>query len=184
MRWLLFALLLVAGCAHSIDRRCLARIDTLVVERGKHGEGSAVVVDPAGVLLTAAHVVDGADDVYVTLSDGRQLVAEVTRCDAKADVAELQVDAAGLVALPRAASEPAAGDVVRAYGRHAGGGAGRVTAVDPSAAEGDRYLVDAPFGPGDSGGALVNAQGELVGILLGGGVGGRGVAAWPPPAHP
>lgn len=171
MRWLL-PLLLLAGCSHQIDPRSLARVDTLRLAEGKRGEGSAVVVSANGDLLTAAHVVDGAEVVSVTLADGRKLVAEVTESDADADLATLHVDATGLRPVSRARSKAVVGEVVKTFGRHANGGAGRVTG-DDAPAEGRWLYTDAPFGPGDSGGALVNKRGELVGVLLGEAVGGR-----------
>lgn len=171
MRWLV-CLITFAGCSHGIDPRSFARVDTLRLAEGKRGEGSAVIISADGDLLTAAHVVDGAEVVSVTLPDGRKLVADVTESDADADLATLHVDAARLYPIKRAVGAAAVGEQVRTYGRHANGGAGRVTGRD-APADGIWLYTDAPFGPGDSGGALLNARGELVGILLGEADGGK-----------
>ena len=77
-----------------------------------------------------------------------------------------------LLPITRAKRAAVVGDQVKAYGRHAAGAAGRVTGRD-TPAEGTWLFTDASFGPGDSGGALVNSRGELVGVLLGEAEGGK-----------
>lgn len=143
-------------------------------ERIQQSLGSGVVVDAAkGYVLTNNHVIDGADDISVTLTDGRTLKAERVGVDPQSDVAVLKIPAERLVALPLGqSSKLRMGDFVIAIGNPFGLGQtathGMVSALGRSGLRGigvqNFIQTDAPINPGNSGGALVNQQGELVGI--------------------
>ncbi|MDH7453949.1 Do family serine endopeptidase [Luteimonas composti] len=136
--------------------------------------GSGVVVDARnGYVLTNHHVIENADEVSVTLSDGRTLKAEFIGSDPDTDVALMRIPAEGLTEIPLAAGgQLAVGDFVVAVGNPFGVGqtvtSGIVSAVGRSNVPGAGYQnfiqTDASINPGNSGGALVNLRGELVGI--------------------
>ena len=141
--------------------------------RTEHSLGSGVIVRSDGYLLTNNHVIDGADDITVTLGDKRELKAKVIGTDPKTDIAVLKVDATNLPTLPLADSAKArVGDVVLAMGNPFG--LGQTVTMGIISAEGrtglgiedyeDFIQTDAPINPGNSGGALINGRGELVGI--------------------
>ena len=143
-------------------------------ERVERGLGSGVIVSADGHILTNHHVVDGAQDIRVELSDGRALPARVVGSDPPSDLAVLKVDAAGLPVLPLGDSDRArVGDVVLAVGNPLGVGQtvtsgiisakGRRTGLSDGSFE-DFLQTDAAINRGNSGGPLVNTQGELVGI--------------------
>jgi serine protease DegQ len=142
-------------------------------ERVEQSLGSGVVVDAKqGYVLTNNHVVQGADDISVTLTDGDTVKAEVVGTDAETDLAVLRIPAQGLTALPLADSTRLkVGDFVVAVGDPFGLGqtvtSGIVSALNRTGI-GDGYQnliqTDASINPGNSGGALVNLHGELVGI--------------------
>lgn len=142
-------------------------------ERVAQSLGSGVVVDAAkGYVLTNNHVVGGADDITVTLQDGRDLKAKLIGTDPDTDVAVLQIPAQNLQALPIADSaQLRVGDFVVAVGDPFGLGqtatSGMVSALGRSGlGKGIQNFIqtDASINPGNSGGALVNLRGELVGI--------------------
>jgi serine protease DegQ len=136
--------------------------------------GSGVIVDAKrGLILTNNHVVEGADEVSVILSDGRTFEAQPIGSDADTDIAVIQIQASGLSALPLAdAKTLRVGDFVVAVGNPFGLGqtvtSGIISAVGRSGLQGFGYQnfiqTDASINPGNSGGALVNLRGELVGI--------------------
>lgn len=136
--------------------------------------GSGVVVDAAnGYVITNNHVIDKADEITVTLRDGRSLSATLVGTDPEADIAVIQVPAQNLTALPIADSDQLrVGDFVVAIGNPFGLGqtvtSGIVSALGRTGLgiEGyeDFIQTDASINPGNSGGALVNLRGELVGI--------------------
>jgi serine protease Do len=144
-------------------------------ERRREGAlGSGVVVREDGLILTNHHVVEGADTIRVDLADGRSFAATLVGSDAPSDLAVLRVPAKGLPALPFGNSDRMkVGDVVLAFGNPLGVGQtvtmgivsakGRATGVSEGSYE-DFLQTDAPINQGNSGGALVNLQGELVGI--------------------
>ena len=136
--------------------------------------GSGVVVSADGYILTNHHVIDGADDIRVDLSDGRTLKATVVGSDEPSDLALLKVPATDLHALNFGDSDRVeVGDVVLALGNPLGVGQtvtmgiisakGRSTGIGQGGYE-DFLQTDAPINQGNSGGALVNAEGQLVGI--------------------
>lgn len=143
-------------------------------ERVQQSLGSGVIVDAAkGLVLTNNHVVERADEVTVTLHDGRTLNAEIVGRDPDTDVAVIRVPADKLTALALADSDALrVGDFVVAIGNPFGLGqtvtSGIVSALGRSGLRGLGYQnfiqTDASINPGNSGGALVNLRGELVGI--------------------
>lgn len=143
-------------------------------ERTTQSLGSGVVVDARnGYVITNHHVIDKADEITVTLRDGRALSATLVGTDPEADIAVVQVPAENLAALPISDSgNLRVGDFVVAIGNPFGLGqtvtSGIVSALGRSGLgiEGyeDFIQTDASINPGNSGGALVNLRGELVGI--------------------
>jgi len=146
-------------------------------DQGPHREaglGSGVVVSQDGYILTNNHVVAGAERVTVEFVDGRTLSAKVVGTDPPSDLAVLKVAGTGYKTLPLAdSSQVRVGDVVLAVGHPLGLGQtvtmGIISAKDRStgAVRGgyeDFLQTDAPINRGNSGGALVNLRGELVGI--------------------
>jgi Do/DeqQ family serine protease len=149
----------------------------LTQERMEQSLGSGVIVDAArGLILTNHHVIEGADQVSVTLGDGRSLPATFVGSDPDTDVALMRIAVpkdAPLVAIPLADSgQLQVGDFVVAVGNPFGIGqtvtSGIVSAVGRSGLRGLGFQnfiqTDASINPGNSGGALVNLQGQLVGI--------------------
>jgi serine protease Do len=135
--------------------------------------GSGVIVTSDGYILTNNHVVDGATDVKVMLSDKRELKASVVGTDAKTDIAVLKVEASGLTPLVIGDSTKVqVGDYALAIGNPFGVGQtvtmGIVSALGRNnlgiEAYEDFIQTDAPINPGNSGGALINDHGQLVGI--------------------
>ena len=148
--------------------------DRFPQERVSQSLGSGVIVDAArGLILTNNHVIEGADEVSVTLSDGRTLEAQPIGSDPDTDIAVIRIAAERLTAIPLADSDRLrVGDFVVAVGNPFGLGqtvtSGIVSAVGRSGLRGLGYQnfiqTDASINPGNSGGALVNLRGELVGI--------------------
>jgi serine protease DegQ len=142
-------------------------------EQAQVGLGSGVVVSSDGFLVTNNHVVEGADDIRVRLSDGREAKAQVVGTDPESDLAVLRIDLQPLPALVFADSEALeVGDVVLAIGNPFGVGqtvtAGIVSALGRSELGINTFenfiQTDAAINPGNSGGALVDSQGRLLGI--------------------
>ncbi|WP_347262048.1 DegQ family serine endoprotease [Rudaea sp.] len=143
-------------------------------ERVEQSLGSGVIIDAAkGYVLTNNHVIDGADDISVTLHDGRTLKAKLIGSDRDTDVAVIQIPAENLTALTLAdSSRLRIGDFVVAIGNPFGVGqtatSGIVSGLNRSGLRGlgiqNFIQTDASINPGNSGGALVNLRGELVGI--------------------
>jgi Do/DeqQ family serine protease len=140
----------------------------------QHALGSGVIVSKDGYILTNFHVVDGADDIKVDLNDDRTVSAKVVGSDKASDLALLKVTAADLHPIAIGDSNVVrVGDVVLAIGNPMGVGQtvtmgiisakGRSTSVGDGSYE-DFLQTDAPINHGNSGGALVNTKGELVGI--------------------
>ncbi len=140
----------------------------------QRGLGSGVIVTGDGYILTNHHVIDSADDIRVELQDGRSLKAKLVGTDKPSDLALLKVDQTGLPTLTLGDSDAMqVGDVVLAVGNPLGIGQtvtmGIVSAKGRSTGTGDGSYedflqTDAPINQGNSGGALVNTSGELVGI--------------------
>lgn len=135
--------------------------------------GSSVVIDPTGYLVTNYHVVADADEIRVQMSDGRIADPEVVGVDAETDLALLKVDLGPLPAIPLGRSRDVRiGDVVLAIGNPYGltktVTQGIVSATGRGQLELTTYenfiQTDAAINEGNSGGALVNTLGQLVGI--------------------
>ncbi len=135
--------------------------------------GSGVVASAKGHVLTNFHVIEGADEIVVALTDGRQAVAKVIGVDADSDLAVLKIELQDLPVLDFSSLEsPRVGDVVLAIGNPFGVGQtitmGIVSALGREGLGINTYenfiQTDAAINPGNSGGALIDTQGRLVGI--------------------
>lgn len=153
----------------------------------QQGEGSGVIVSPDGYIVTNNHVVDGATELTVSMTDKRELKARVIGTDAKTDVALIKVDAQNLphVTLGSSANVEV-GDVALAIGNPFGLGQTVTMGIISATSRGglgiedyeDFIQTDASINPGNSGGALVNTKGELIGMntaILSGSGGNQGV---------
>jgi Do/DeqQ family serine protease len=144
-------------------------------ERIAQSLGSGVIVRGDGVIVTNNHVVEGGQEIMVVLADRREFPAKVLRADTRADIAVLKIDA-GAERLPVLAlddrDDAQVGDLVLAIGDPFGVGQtvtnGIVSALARSGVgvTGDSYFVqtDAAINPGNSGGALVNMDGDMIGM--------------------
>jgi serine protease Do len=162
--------------------------------RKEQGLGSGVIVSPDGYILTANHVVSGADEIKVAIADDnkKEYIAKVIGTDPQTDVAVLKIDATGLPAITLADSDQLEiGDIVLAIGNPLGlgqsvtmgiiSGLGRHYGVNGAHGYEDFIQTDAAINKGNSGGALVDSEGRLIGIntwiaSLGGGNEGLGFA--------
>jgi len=142
--------------------------------RQERGLGSGVIVRADGYILTNFHVVDGAEDISVHLIDRRDFKAKLVGADKPSDLAVLKIDATQLPVLePGNSDQVRVGDICLAVGNPLGIGEtvtagiisakGRFTGVSDGSFE-DFLQTDAPINQGNSGGALVNTRGELIGI--------------------
>jgi Do/DeqQ family serine protease len=142
-------------------------------QRRQLGLGSGVIVAPEGYLLTNHHVIEGASEIEVMLTDGRSTTAKVVGSDPETDIAVLKIALPGALPVMRLGDVRAlrVGDAVLAIGNPFNVGqtvtAGIVSALDRTGA-GSQFQnfiqTDAAINPGNSGGALVDAAGSLVGI--------------------
>ena len=150
------------------------RIPQQAPEQRREGLGSGVIVGQDGYVLTNHHVIDGADRIKVDLNDNRTLEAKVVGSDPPSDLAVLKIEASGLPVLALGDSDRTrVGDVVLAIGNPLGVGQtvtmgiisakGRQTGLSNGSFE-DFLQTDAPINQGNSGGALVSTNNELVGI--------------------
>src|SRR5438876_3993355 len=139
----------------------------------QHGLGSGVIVSKDGYILTNNHVVDGADEVKVTLNvDSAEYTAKVIGRDPKTDIAVLKIDANGLPVATLGNSDAIeVGDLVLAVGNPFGIGQTVTMGMVSATGRGnmgidyeDFIQTDAAINPGNSGGALVDAEGRLIGI--------------------
>jgi serine protease Do len=143
-------------------------------ERIQNSLGSGVIVDPSGLIVTNRHVIAGADEIHVVLSDRREFQAKVILSDQRADLAILRIDTQGdrLPILHLGDSDALqVGDLVLAIGDPFGVGQtvtmGIVSGLARSIGTNDFgsfIQTDAAINPGNSGGALVDLDGRLVGI--------------------
>ena len=159
-----------ASSATSSAARCPTANST---PRREHGLGSGVIVTKDGYILTNNHVVDDADEVKVTLQDGREFTAKVIGRDPKSDIAVVKIDAKDLPVVPMADSDKVqVGDIVLAIGNPFGVGQTVTTGIVSATGRGnlgiedyeDFIQTDAAINPGNSGGALVDVEGRLIGI--------------------
>jgi serine protease DegS len=137
--------------------------------------GSGVIVDPTGYILTNFHVIDGAEKITVQLADGRSLPSEVIGTDRPTDLALLRIPLDGLPAIRMGRSDTLEiGDVVLAIGNPYGLGQTVTQGIVSATGRwqlgltliGDFIQTDAAINLGNSGGALINSRGELVGINI------------------
>jgi serine protease Do len=143
-------------------------------EREERSLGSGVIISPDGYIVTNNHVVDGASDIKVSLSDKREFAARMVGTDAKTDLAVLKIDQTGLPALTLGtdSSKVQVGDIVLAIGNPFGVGQTVTMGIVSATGRGglgiedyeDFIQTDAAINPGNSGGALVSAEGHLIGI--------------------
>ena len=144
-------------------------------ERVQNSLGSGVIVGADGVIVTNNHVVDGAESFRVVLSDRREFPAELVLADERTDLAVLKIDTEGarLPTLPYADTRGSeVGDLVLAIGNPFGIGQTVTSGILSATARTDVGIsdyafflqTDAAVNPGNSGGALVNTKGELVGV--------------------
>lgn len=155
-----------------IDEFVQRVMPSLVVVRGhRFGAGSGIVWDAAGLILTNNHVV-GRHNPVVVLQDNQEYESRLLARDPDVDLALLSIDATGLTPLAPAPASPRVGEIVFAFG-HPWGQRNTVTRGIVSALvtaqnrRGEKLPVvrsDVPLAPGNSGGPLVNAKGEVVGI--------------------
>ncbi len=139
----------------------------------QRGMGSGFVIDDSGIILTNSHVVSGADEIKVRLTDGREFVATDVKTDPRADVAIVRIKAPkDLKAIPLGdSSKMEVGDWVLAIGSPFGlettvtsgivSAKGRVPGINQRE---DYLQTDAAINPGNSGGPLLNLRGEVIGI--------------------
>ncbi|HVQ38378.1 MAG TPA: Do family serine endopeptidase [Pyrinomonadaceae bacterium] len=144
-------------------------------ERRASGLGSGVIITTDGYILTNHHVIDGAEQIKVDLNDNRTLDAKLVGSDPPSDLAVLKIDATNLPVLALGDSDKVrVGDVVLAIGNPLGIGQtvtmgiisakGRQTRLQGSGSFEDFLQTDAPMNQGNSGGALVSTNSELIGI--------------------
>lgn len=142
----------------------------------EHGIGSGVVISPDGYIVTNNHVIDGAVDIRVTTSDRRVLTAKLVGTDPLTDLAVIKVDAKDMPSVPWGDSaDVRPGQTVLAFGNPFGlrftvtrGIVSAVNRPNPDASDprkpGQFIQTDAAINQGNSGGPLVDARGEVVGI--------------------
>jgi S1-C subfamily serine protease len=162
-----------AGSIQDLVARIEPSVVTIVTGQGL---GSGVVYQPDGTLVTNAHVVGTARNVQVAFADGTRVAGHVLAADAVTDLAVVKAERTGLPALALRTSLPRPGELVLAMGSPLGfensvtqgiiSGVNRQ--IPGSASQGhplvDLLQTDAAISPGNSGGALVDAAGKLVGL--------------------
>ena len=144
--------------------------------RVEHGLGSGVIISPDGYIVTNNHVVEGASDIRVTMSNREVLSAKLIGTDPLTDLAVIKVDGTNLPSVPWGDSAKLCpGQTVLAFGNPYGfrftvtrGIISALNRPNPDASDrrkpGEFIQTDAAINPGNSGGALVDARGELIGI--------------------
>ena len=144
--------------------------------RIEHGLGSGVIISPDGYIITNNHVIDGAVDISVTMSDRRVFPAKLVGHDPMTDLAVLKIDGSNLPNVPLGDStQLRPGQTVLAFGNPYGfrftvtrGIVSALNRQNPDASDrrkpGEFIQTDAAINPGNSGGPLVDAHGEVVGI--------------------
>jgi serine protease Do len=142
-------------------------------DQRERGLGSGVIVSPTGYILTNNHVVEKASSLRVTLSDGRDFTGKVVGADPQTDVAVVKIDSSGLPTLPLGNSDAArVGDLCFAIGNPFGlehSVTMGIISAKGRKLETGTYLqnfiqTDAAINHGNSGGALMNARGEMIGM--------------------
>ncbi len=162
----------VVGVTISVDQQIMGQEE---IQPQESGYGTGIIIRQDGYIVTNNHVVAGSDSVKVTLFDGEEYPATVLGTDATTDLAVLKIDATGLTAAALGDSDALqVGETVVAIGNPLGSDlAGSVTSGIVSALGREistngfsqKYIqTDAAINPGNSGGALVNINGEVIGI--------------------
>jgi serine protease Do len=141
-------------------------------QQPRGGSGSGVIVSRDGYIITNNHVVEGATEVTITMSDRREFPAKIVGTDPRSDVAVLKIAGTNLPALPISETRVQVGDLAIAIGSPFGlsqtvtmgiiSATGRA-GLNPGNYE-DFIQTDAAINPGNSGGALINTSGQLIGI--------------------
>ena len=158
-----------------VDRLSPSVVAVLAESDRGRGEGSGVVWSADGVIVTNHHVVAGARRVQVRLASGKALPARVVASDPRTDLAVLRVEGERLPAAVFAEGLPRVGELAVAIGNPLGfegtATAGIVSGLDRALPTGGQtpalvglIQTDAPISPGNSGGALVDARGRVIGI--------------------
>jgi serine protease Do len=142
----------------------------------EHGLGSGIIISPDGYIVTNNHVIDGATDIRVTMTDRRVLPAKLVGADPLTDLALIKVNATNLPSLPWGDSTALMpGQTVLAFGNPFGfrftvtrgivSALNRPNPFDPDRRKPGQFIqTDAAINPGNSGGPLITARGEVVGI--------------------
>lgn len=154
------------GFADMVER-AVPSVVRIVTAKAKTdgGEGSGAILSRDGYILTNHHVVDGASQITVHLSDERELPATVVASDASSDLAVLKIEAANLPALSFGDSTRVRiGEYALAIGNPFGVGTTVTLGIISAKGDGDYLQTDAAINPGNSGGPLLNAAGEIIGI--------------------
>jgi len=156
-------------------------------EQRQKSLGSGVIVNADGYVLTNNHVIAGAEDIKISLADKREFKGHVVGSDPQTDVALVKIDAKGLPVVPFGdSSRTQVGEFALAVGNPFGVGETVTMGIISATGRGglgiedyeDFIQTDAAVNPGNSGGALVNVRGELIGIntaIVSGGGGNQGV---------
>lgn len=148
-------------------------VDSSDASPSQQGLGSGVIIDRKGYILTSQHVIDGANKILVALPDGRESLAVVVGIDKETDLALLKIELGDLSAIPFGDSDLLqVGDVVLAIGNPFGVGqtvtSGIISALSRTGMGQSPFenfiQTDAAVNPGNSGGALINTRGEIIGI--------------------
>lgn len=145
------------------------------IEKVQNSLGSGVIVDPHGTIVTNTHVIDNTTDIRIVLSDRREFPAQVVAADKRTDLAVLKIDTAGATLpylTPSSTDGLEVGDLVLAVGNPFGVGqtvtSGIISALARTTVGITDYQffiqTDAAVNPGNSGGALVDINGNLIGI--------------------
>jgi serine protease Do len=155
--------------------------------RRVNGMGTGVVLDPRGYIITNHHVVDGVREIQVTLDDGEQYVARLVARDQETDLAVIKIDCPRKLEAIRlgSSSDLMAGEPVIAVGNAFGyehtvtrgiiSSLHRAVQVSDAQYYADLIQTDASINPGNSGGALLNIDGEMIGVVVAVRAGAQGI---------